>query len=160
GAKSCSQARLRGKLPDWVRQPPSLALPFGSMEQVFSYKENQPLARRYEELVKRLKDGANLDTLKELSQTIESLIPPEEVKQAVVEAARKAGVAWPDNWDAAWRAIKRVWASKWNERAVLSRQRMGIDHADLFMSVLIQPVVESDYAFVIHTANPSTGNRD
>jgi alpha-glucan,water dikinase len=37
---------------------------------------------------------------------------------------------------------------------------MGIDHADLFMSVLIQPVVESDYAFVIHTANPSTGNRD
>ncbi len=28
------------------------------------------------------------------------------------------------------------------------------------MAVLIQQVVEADYAYVIHTANPLTGNRD
>ena len=50
--------------------------------------------------------------------------------------------------------IKQVWASKWNERAYWSRQAAGIAHEDLCMAVLIQEVVESDYAFVIHTANP------
>src|SRR6185369_17031855 len=65
---------------------------------------------------------------------------------------------WPEHWDSAWRCILQVWASKWNERAVLSRNRMGLAHEDLVMSVLIQPVVEADYAFVIHTVNPSSSN--
>ncbi len=37
---------------------------------------------------------------------------------------------------------------------------MGIPHRHLFMAVLIQPVIEAEYAFVIHTTNPSTGNHD
>jgi alpha-glucan, water dikinase len=37
---------------------------------------------------------------------------------------------------------------------------MGIRDEDLFMSVLIQPVIGADYAFVIHTVNPSTNNPD
>jgi alpha-glucan,water dikinase len=56
--------------------------------------------------------------------------------------------------------IKEVWASKWNERAFWSRQAVGIAHGDLLMAVLIQEVVEAEYAFVIHTANPINGNRD
>jgi alpha-glucan,water dikinase len=40
----------------------------------------------------------------------------------------------------------------------VSLRNVGIDHADLRMSVLVQPVVDADYAFVIHTANPSTGD--
>jgi len=56
--------------------------------------------------------------------------------------------------------IKRVWGSKWNERAYLSRKANGIFHDDLFMSVLIQMVVEADYSFVIHTVNPLTGVKD
>jgi alpha-glucan,water dikinase len=160
GAKSISQARLRKKLPDWVRQPASLALPFGCMEQVLSLKENQAKTARYNELVRQLKENAKLEPLGELRQTIESLSAPEELKQALRDAAGRTGICWPENWEAAWKAIKRVWASKWNERALLSRQRVGIGHEDLFMSVLIQPVVEADYAFVIHTVNPSTSNRD
>ena len=35
---------------------------------------------------------------------------------------------------------------------------MGMPHEDLFMAVLVQPVVEAEYAFVIHTVNPSSGN--
>jgi alpha-glucan,water dikinase len=37
---------------------------------------------------------------------------------------------------------------------------MGVPHDSLFMAVLIQQVVLADYAFVIHTVNPSTGNQN
>jgi alpha-glucan,water dikinase len=53
-----------------------------------------------------------------------------------------------------------VWASKWNERAYLSRAASGIADKDLFMAVLVQQVVEADYSYVIHTVNPFTGKRD
>jgi alpha-glucan,water dikinase len=43
---------------------------------------------------------------------------------------------------------------------VLSRRNIGLEDEDLFMAVLVQSVVEADYAFVIHTVNPSSGNRD
>ena len=64
----------------------------------------------------------------------------------------------PERWEMAWRALTSVWASKWNERAFVSLRNVGIEHADLRMSVLVQPVVDADYAFVIHTANPSTND--
>lgn len=51
----------------------------------------------------------------------------------------------------------QVWASKWNERAYLSTRKVKLDHAYLSMSVLVQEVVSADYAFVIHTTNPSSG---
>ena len=34
GAKSRNLANLRGKLPDWVRLPPAVTVPFGSFEKV------------------------------------------------------------------------------------------------------------------------------
>ena len=71
-----------------------------------------------------------------------------------------AGLPWPEDWDRAWNRIKQVWASKWNDRACLSRKRMGIPHENLSMAVLVQQVVPADYAYVIHTVNPTNGNRD
>jgi alpha-glucan,water dikinase len=41
----------------------------------------------------------------------------------------------------------------------VSLRNVGIDHADLRMSVLVQPVVDADYAFVIHTVNPSSKDK-
>ncbi len=70
----------------------------------------------------------------------------------------RAGLSWPGDWEKAWSRIKQVWGSKWNERAFLSRQKLGLRHEDLFMAVLIQEVVPADYAFVVHTVNPSSGN--
>ena len=37
---------------------------------------------------------------------------------------------------------------------------MNIPHRDLFMAVLVQEIVRAEYSFVIHTVNPSTGNRN
>jgi Pyruvate phosphate dikinase, AMP/ATP-binding domain len=57
-------------------------------------------------------------------------------------------------------AAQGVWASKFNERAFLSMRKVGLDFMDIRMAVLCQRVVQPRYAFVIHTTNPATGNRD
>jgi alpha-glucan,water dikinase len=157
GSKSLHQARLRGKLPDWIRLPASAALPFGVFEKVLGLEPNRGPARRYSELAAQVAKGGT-DTLASLRETVLALAAPEELKTALRQATARAGLAWPDNWSKAWERIKQVWASKWNERAVLSREKMGLPHEDLVMAVLIQQVVPADYAFVIHTTNPSTGD--
>lgn len=52
----------------------------------------------------------------------------------------------------------QVWASKWNERAYFSTRKVKLDHDYLCMAVLVQEVINADYAFVIHTTNPSSGD--
>lgn len=52
----------------------------------------------------------------------------------------------------------QVWASKWNERAYFSTKKVKLDHDYLCMAVLVQEVINADYAFVIHTTNPSSGD--
>ena len=59
-----------------------------------------------------------------------------------------------------WEGVKGVWGSQWNERAWLSRQAMGLAEEQLRMACVIQPVVPANYAFVLHTANPLTGDKD
>jgi alpha-glucan,water dikinase len=158
GSKSLSQARLRGKLPSWIRQPASVALPFGSFEQVLEREQNRQVAQRYRELTEDLKRDARPEKLAAVRELIGTLSAPEELKRSLKEVMGKAGLEWPQDWEAAWRCIMQVWASKWNERAVLSRRRMGLRDEDLYMAVLVQPVVPAEYAFVLHTVNPSTNN--
>ncbi len=53
--------------------------------------------------------------------------------------------------------LQGVWASQYNERAMLSMRKVGIDFRDIRMAVLCQRIVPAAYAFVIHTTNPSNG---
>ncbi|AXF86058.1 Phosphoenolpyruvate synthase [Ephemeroptericola cinctiostellae] len=58
-------------------------------------------------------------------------------------------------------AIKKVWASIWNERAVNERQFAGIDHRQVYPAVLIQTGVNATAAGVLLTTdiwghNPNT----
>ena len=157
GSKSCRLARLRGRLPEWVRLPLSVAVPFGVFEKVLSLAANRPAARRYHELAHDLEDDVPQSQLREqLRETTMSLAAPKELLVALHETCAGAGLPWPADATEAWRCLKRVWASKWNERAVLSRHKAGIPHRNLFMAVLVQPVVEAEYAFVIHTTHPAT----
>jgi len=80
--------------------------------------------------------------------------------EALYGVMEEGGLPPPGNLEEAWGCIKRVWASTWNQRAYLSRKARGMDHGNLHMAVLIQEVVEAEYGFVIHTANPFSGNRD
>ncbi|KAJ0804864.1 putative alpha-glucan, water dikinase [Helianthus annuus] len=75
---------------------------------------------------------------------------------------QSSGMPWPGDegrhrWEQAWIAIK-VWASKQNERAYFSTRKVKLDHDLLCMAVLVQEIINADYAFIIHTTNPSSGD--
>jgi alpha-glucan,water dikinase len=158
GGKSNNLNGLRGRLPDWIHLPASLALPFGAGEAALADAANRGLRGRYESLVASAEqDPAGV--LPRVRALLQELAPPSGLQPALQEAWRRVGLP-PLPWEQTWATIRKVWASKWNERAYLSRRARGVAHDSLLMAVLIQQVVEADYAFVIHTANPLTGNRD
>ncbi len=56
-------------------------------------------------------------------------------------------------------AVRRCWASLWNEHAVAYRRRAGLE-ADVALAVVVQVLVDADAAGVLFTADPVTGRRD
>lgn len=57
-------------------------------------------------------------------------------------------------------AVRRCWASLWNDRAVAYRERNGIADDDVAMAVVVQELVAADAAGIMFTANPINGARD
>ncbi len=56
-------------------------------------------------------------------------------------------------------AIRRCWASLWNERAVAYRRANGIDDQGVALAVVVQLMVDAHAAGVLFTADPITGRR-
>lgn len=63
-----------------------------------------------------------------------------------------------NDFNLAWKTIKMVWASKFNERAFLATKKIGVSLHSVYMAVLVQRVVPAEYAYVIHTSNPTNGD--
>jgi pyruvate,water dikinase len=61
--------------------------------------------------------------------------------------------------DALQTAVLNCWASLWTARAVIYRERMGIDHRLVAMGVVVQKMIPADVSGILFTANPTTGNR-
>ena len=180
GGKSFHLRTLAEKLPDWIRTPRSLALPFGVFDAVLEAKANVPVAARYRQLVGEIPKSPT-EKLAEVRNCVLELALPENLTGDIQrmmkaeglvaqasrlfdhyenkETNRRDACATPD-WNLAAARIKQVWASKWNDRAYFSRQARGFPHDAVQMAVLIQEVVEAEYAFVLHTVNPLNGNRD
>ncbi|MER7886002.1 rifamycin-inactivating phosphotransferase [Streptomyces fimicarius] len=57
------------------------------------------------------------------------------------------------------RRISHCWASLFTERAVVYRQRNGIDHRAVRMAVVVQRMVFPRASGILFTADPVTGNR-
>ncbi|MGO9016625.1 MAG: PEP/pyruvate-binding domain-containing protein [Dissulfurispiraceae bacterium] len=57
-------------------------------------------------------------------------------------------------------AIRRVWASLWNKRAVMNRRSNCIRHDRAYMAVLIQKMIVPEFSFIMHTINPVTYNKE
>jgi alpha-glucan,water dikinase len=156
GGKSNNLNLLRGKLPEWMRLPAAVALPFGVAEKVWDDPVNENVRKELRIVLAK----AEREPLKFLAAAREiylKLYPPTELRDGFADALAQSGLP-PLTWDLAWRAIKKVWASKWNERAFLSRRQIGMPHENLQMAVLIQQVVNAAFAFVIHTVNPVSGD--
>ncbi len=58
----------------------------------------------------------------------------------------------------AFKAIKGVWASKFNERVFIATSKVGITMNEIRMAVLCQKIIPAEYAYVIHTKNPSNND--
>jgi alpha-glucan,water dikinase len=159
GGKSNNLIRLQNKMPDWIHLPVSVALPFGIFEEVLAMDMNREISSHYKELLVRIEENPG-KMLSETRKILLALESPEGFFPDILRVMEEAGLGRPDNLDDAWMCIKRVWASKWNERAYLSRKARGIPHGDLLMAVLVQQVIEAEYAFVIHTVNPFTSDKN
>ncbi|KAG6654998.1 alpha-glucan water dikinase, chloroplastic isoform X2 [Carya illinoinensis] len=162
GAKSRNISYLKGKVPSWIGIPTSVALPFGVFEKVLSDKSNQAVSQKLE-LLKRKLGGGEFGVLRQIRETVLQLAAPTKLVQELKTKMQSSGMPWPGDegeqrWEQAWTAIKKVWASKWNERAYFSTRKVKLDHDYLCMAVLVQEIINADYAFVIHTTNPSSGD--
>ncbi|KAL5826788.1 hypothetical protein ACOSQ3_018629 [Xanthoceras sorbifolium] len=162
GAKSRNIAYLKGKVSSWIGIPTSVALPFGVFENVLSENINQAVAEKLQSLKTKLKEE-EYSALRQIRETVLQLAAPPQLVQELKTKMLSSGMPWPGDegeqrWHQAWMAIKKVWASKWNERAYFSTRKVKLDHDYLCMAVLVQEVINADYAFVIHTTNPSSGD--
>jgi len=61
--------------------------------------------------------------------------------------------------DAVLDAVRRCWASLFNDRAVAYRATRGVDEDAVRLAVVVQRMVEADVAGVLFTADPLTGTR-
>ncbi len=50
--------------------------------------------------------------------------------------------------------IKKVWASLWNDRALLYRQELGLDARQSRMAVVIQDMIDSDKSGIVFSQHP------
>ena len=162
--KALRDTLVKGGIPDWIQLPVSVAIPFGTFEHVLASDINAAQAKTMAKLLREIDDssGDALKTSLKLCRTCaRSVTPLPGLLEDLGEAMIAGGLRPPsDNagWELAWKALCDVWASKWNERAFISMRNRGLDHSKLRMSVLVQPVIDADYAFVIHTTNPSTND--
>lgn len=56
--------------------------------------------------------------------------------------------------------VKCCWASLWTARAMAYRHKQNYDHSKVYLSIIIQLMVEAEAAGVAFTANPLNGRED
>ncbi|KAG7617165.1 Alpha-glucan water dikinase 2 [Arabidopsis thaliana] len=160
GSKSYNIKFLRERVPSWIKIPTSAALPFGTFENILSDDSNKDVARRISVLKDSLNRG-DLTKLKSIQEAILQMSAPMALRNELITKLRSERMPYlgdESGWNRSWVAIKKVWASKWNDRAYVSCKKNKLDHDAVCMAVLIQEVICGDYAFVIHTNNPVSGD--
>eukprot|EP00831_Metopus_contortus_P040797 TRINITY_DN3196_c0_g1_i3.p1 TRINITY_DN3196_c0_g1~~TRINITY_DN3196_c0_g1_i3.p1 ORF type:complete len:315 (-),score=78.26 TRINITY_DN3196_c0_g1_i3:86-1030(-) len=75
----------------------------------------------------------------------------------MTEQLKKFGIT---DIESAWKSIKGVFASKFNERAYIATRKLGITLEKIYMAVLVQKVINAEYSFVIHSKNPMSNDED
>jgi alpha-glucan,water dikinase len=142
-------------------------IPFGVFEKVMGHPDNKEIAAEYKRLVDAELHSASdpLTVLSQLKACIKKLCAPKEMVDAIKKALTDSEIVGEGqldgaDWDDAYMALKGVWASKWNDRAYYSCKKANIGVEFVQMAVLVQRLVEAEYAFVIHTVNPSNDDKN
>ncbi|KAJ8438525.1 hypothetical protein Cgig2_024614 [Carnegiea gigantea] len=129
GAKSRNISYLKGKVPSWIGVPTSVALPFGVFEEILSYGPNKEVANKLEALKNELQDRG---ALAEIRQTVLDLTAPSQLVEELKNKMKSSGMPWPGD------DGENRWEQAW--------------------TAIKKEIVSADYAFVIHTTNPSSGD--
>jgi alpha-glucan, water dikinase len=178
GGKALNLAALRSTLAvsavgSDVLLPASVALPFGTAERVLAHPANADTAAAISGLEADLeawvaggKAGVPSQLASLRAAWAGGLAAPPPLVAELGAAAAAAGLAAPGEWEnppsptwpPVWAAVCGVWASKWGDRAWLSRRSTGVPDAALSMAVLLQSVIPAAHAFVLHTADPLSGD--
>lgn len=180
GAKAANVLRLREIAGDLFITPPSSVLPFGTLEKCLSASS---FADEYANILARLPQLSEDEIIAQLPRlqamimalevgdlsAIDEKFSPTELlavrsSSNGEDLPQLAGAGLYDSVIGVTRenlpsAIKKVWASLWTKRAALSRHHLNIAPSTITMAVLIQPALSPDFSFVLHTADPVTGER-
>ncbi|CAK7347288.1 unnamed protein product [Dovyalis caffra] len=177
GAKSCNIKFLRERVPSWIKIPISVALPFGTFETVLSEDVNKLEAKNlwqvwYEahtltlivfpyltqpvacynvastsfagDIAKRMSSfyksalGGDLAKLQAMRDAVQQIRAPLSLIYELKSKMRSSRISWPGDES--------------------EERKANLNHENLCMAVLIQEVICGDYAFVIHTKNPLSGD--
>jgi len=161
GAKSNNLKNLRGKLDPGVKLPESACIPFQVAE--YSIGLEPAIQTKLRALIEQVSKVKSVRKMNKMLYQCKELIcalkfhEEDQHHRYLREQLVKFGVPAQD-FGQAWTTIKRVWASKFNERAFLATKKLGVRVDQIFMAVLVQRVVPAEYAYVIHTTNPTNAN--
>ena len=166
GAKSNNTKKLFGKVPgcDWLKYPESFAIPFNVHEYFLSLEKNKSIKEEIEEYTQKISQAIKKEIISDLllkcrNLTLELNFEENEETLKLKNKLINFGIK-PDEFNSAFTAIKSVWASKYNERAYIATSKVGISLKDIRMAVLCQKIIPAEYAYVIHTKNPSNNNSE
>lgn len=164
GAKANNTKTVYSKIPncDWLKYPESFAIPFNVHEYFLSMEENKAILNDIKEnimLIGTTKKKGDIPGLLEKckQQTMKLQYVENEETQKLKQKLIQFGIQ-EKELPEAFKAIKSVWASKFNERVFIATRRVGISLDDIRMAVLVQKIIPAEYAYVIHTKNPSTND--
>jgi alpha-glucan,water dikinase len=168
GAKSNNLKKIYKKLPSWIKYPESFTIPFNVFDYFMNLSENSEEKENLTKLISKL-DSLSKDELNKSSELlnkcasiiINQMSLPEDngYYKQLKQRLEKFGIS-ENEFPEAIKSIKKVWASKFNERAFISCKKIGIKLDEISMAVLCQKIIEAEYAFVIHTKNPSNNNKN
>ena len=166
GAKSNNLKKIYKKLPQWIKYPESFSIPFNVFDYFINLSQNSEEKKNLQDLISQLVSLPENDLNKstELLSNCASIILkmelPEEddYYEQLSSRLQTFGINEKDLPEA-FKSIKKVWASKFNERAYISCRKIGIKLDEISMAVLCQKIIEAEYAFVIHTKNPSNNDK-
>ena len=166
GAKSNNTKKLFGKVPncEWLRYPESFAIPFNVHEYFLNLEKNKSIKEEIEEYTDKISKAVKKEIISDLllkcrNLTLELNFEENEETLKLKNKLINFGIK-PDDLNLAFKAIKSVWASKYNERAYIATNKVGITLNDIRMAVLCQKIIPAEYAYVIHTKNPSNNNSE
>jgi len=166
GAKANNTKNVFGKVPgcNWLKYPESFAVPFNVHEYFLSLKENKEIKEEIDEYIEKIGKGIKADLIKNLLEKCKNLTKninfvenseTLKLKKRLLQFGVKES-----EFKEAFNAIKSVWASKFNERVYIATSKVGITLYDIKMSVLCQKIIPAEYAYVIHTKNPTNNDEN